>query len=86
MFRAIEEQNVRLGNALDVDMKITLLQNFQSHQKIMRNGEGKYGLMIKVIVNATTEKITVTKRYMHLWKECLAMTNAQVQIMVTFCN
>ena len=38
--------DVRLGNALDVDLKITQSQNVPSHQKIMRNGEGKY-LLIK---------------------------------------
>ena len=32
----------------------------------------------KVIVHATTEKITMTIRYMHIWHECLVMTNAKV--------
>ena len=41
MLQTIDERNVRLGNALDLDLKITLLQNFQHHQKIMRNGESK---------------------------------------------
>ena len=34
-------QNVRLGNALDVDLKITLSQNVPSQQNIMRNGDSK---------------------------------------------
>ena len=37
MLRTIDEQNVRLRNSLDVDLKITLLQIFQSHQKIIKN-------------------------------------------------
>ena len=51
---------------LDVDLKITLLQNVQIHQSKMRNVEIKYVLMKKVIVHATTARITVTKRYMHI--------------------
>ena len=86
MLRTIDERNVRFGNALDVDLKITLSQNVQSHQKIMKNGEIKYILMKKVIVRATTEKITVTKRYMHLWHVCLAMKNVLVNILVTVRN
>ena len=38
-------RNVHLGNILDVDLKITRSKNVPSHQKIMRNGEGKYFLM-----------------------------------------
>ena len=34
MFQTIHEGNIRLGNALDVDLRITQLQNFLSHQKI----------------------------------------------------
>ena len=55
--------NVRLGSALDVDLKITWLQNVPSHQKIIRNVEGKYVLMKKVIVHATTAKITMNIRH-----------------------
>ena len=40
----------------------------------------------KVIMHATIEKITVTKRYMHLWNECIAMTNVQVKVFVKVCN
>ena len=83
VLRIIDEQNRHLENALDVDLKITLLQNFQSHQKIMRNGKSKYFLMIKLIVHVTTAKITVTKRYMHLWHACMEMTNILVEILVT---
>ena len=52
----------------------------------MRDGESKYVLMKKLIVHATTEKIKVTKRYMHLWHACLVMTNALVDILVTVHN
>ena len=55
-------------------------------QKVMKNGKSNYFLIKKVIVHATTAKIIVTKRYMHLWQVCLAMTNVQVKIMVTFSN
>ena len=40
----------------------------------------------KGIVHATTEKITMTRRYTHLWHVCLAMANVQVKIMVTVRN
>ena len=86
MFRTIDEQNVRLGNALDVDLKIICSQNVQSHQKMMRNGESKYILMKKVIVHSTTTKITVTERYMHLWHVCLAMMNVVAEVFVTVRN
>ena len=69
-----------------VDLKITLSQNVPSHHKIMINGEGKYVLMKRVIMHATTAKITMTIRYMHLWHICLAMTNVQVKSMVTVRN
>ena len=61
-------------------------KNIRSHQKISRNGESKYGLMKKAIVNATTAKITMTKRYIHLWHICLVMTNVLVEILVTVSN
>ena len=86
MIRKIDKQNGHLKNALDVDLNITYLQNVQIHQKIMRNGESKYFLMKKVIVHATTAKITVTKGYMHLWKKCMAMTNVLVKCMATVSN
>ena len=34
----------------------------------------------KVIVHATTAKIIVTARYMHLWHEYLAMTNGKIMV------
>ena len=37
-------------------------------------------------MHATMEKIIVTERFMHLWQECLAMTNVQVKILVTVRN
>ena len=86
MFHLTENRNIRLRNALDVDLKITLSQNVPSHQKIMRNGEGKYVLIKKVIVHAATAKIAMTIRYTHLWHECLAMKNAKVKRMVTVRN
>ena len=86
MFHLTGIRNVRLGKALDVDLNITLSQNVPSHQKIMRNVEGKYVLIGKVIVHAKTAKITMTIRYTHLWHECLTMTNAKVKSMVTVCN
>ena len=45
MFHLTEIWNVRLGNALDLDLKITCSKNVPSHQKRMRNGEGEYVLM-----------------------------------------
>ena len=70
MFHPIEKWNGRLRNALDVYLKITWSQNVQS----------KYVLMKKVIVHATLAKMIVTARYMHLWHECLAMTNKKFMV------
>ena len=70
MFHPKDKWNIHLGNALDVDMKITLSQNVQS----------KNGLMKKVIVHATMAKIRVTEIFMHLWHECLAMTNGKIMV------
>ena len=39
VIRITDEGNVRLGNDLDVDLKITQMQNVQSHQNMMRNSE-----------------------------------------------
>ena len=86
IFHRIDNWNVRLVNALDVDLKITFLQNFQNHQNIMKNGKSKYVLMKRVIVHVTTAKITVTKIYMHIWHVCLTRTNVQVKIIVTVYN
>ena len=47
---------------------------------------GKYVLMKKVIVHATSTKIMMTIRYTHLWHECLSITSVQVKNMVTVCN
>ena len=38
MFHPIDKWNVRLGNALDVDLKITWSQNVQSKYVLMKNG------------------------------------------------
>ena len=43
-------------------------------------------LMKKVIVHATKAKITMTKRFMHIWHACLVMTNVLVGILVTVSN
>ena len=43
-------------------------------------------LLKKIIVHAKTNKITVTKIYIHLWNICLVMTNVLVEILVTVCN
>ena len=34
----------------------------------------------KIIMHATTEKMIVTARYMHIWHECLATTNGKFMI------
>ena len=78
MFHLKEIRNVRLRNALDVDLNRTLSQNDPSHKKIMRNGKIKDVVMKNVIMHATTEKVTMTIIYMHLWHECLAMTNEKI--------
>ena len=80
------EWNLRLRNVLDVDLKIIELQNIRRHQMILRNGESKYVVMKKVIVNATTGEITLTKRYMHLWHVFLIMMNVIVETLVTVSN
>ena len=36
--------------------------------------------MKKLIVHATTTRIIVTARYMHLWHGCLAMTNGKIMV------
>ena len=47
---------------------------------MIANFQSKYVLMKKVIVHATTAKIIVTARYMHLWHECLEMTNGKIMV------
>ena len=86
MLQTIDKRNGHLKNALDVDLKITSLQNVQSHQKIKINGESKYVLMKILIVHAKTAKITMTKRYVHIWHVCLVMMNVLVEILVTVRN
>ena len=81
-----DKRNGHPENVLDVDMKTTYLKMFQIHQKIIRNGENKTVLMKKVIVHATTAKITAAKRYMNLWHVFLVMTNVLVGISVTVHN
>ena len=86
VFHLTEIRNVRLGNVIYADLKITLLQNVPSHQKIMRNDASQYVLMKKLIVHATTAKMKMTIRYTHLWHEFLVMTNTKVKTMVTVYN
>ena len=86
MFHPIDIWNVRLGNALYVDLKITRSQDVPRHLKIIRNGESKYVSTKKLIVHAKMVKIMMTIRYTHLWHECLAMTNVKVKSMVTVRN
>ena len=40
----------------------------------------------KLIVHTKTEKITVTKRYIHIWHVYLVMKNVLVEILVTVRN
>ena len=42
------KRNVNIGENIYVDLKITKLQNFWSHQNRMRNGKSKYILMKNV--------------------------------------
>ena len=82
----LDKHNGRLETFLDVYLKITSLKNVQSHIKRTRNGKSRYIVVKNVIVHVTTSKITVTKRYMHLWHVCLVMTNVLVESLVTTCN
>ena len=52
------------GSSEDTDKYIEVAD--RHHQNIMRNGEVKYVLMERLIVHATTAKITMTIRYRHL--------------------
>ena len=81
-----DERNGHLENVLDVDLKITSLQNVQRNQNRTRNGIIKYFLMKKVIVYVTTAKKTENKIYMHLWHAYLVLTNVLVEILVTVHN
>ena len=83
MIRITDVQNVRLTNVLYADLMIIWLKNVRRHLKRVRNGESKYVLMKEAIVqqrnNATTEKMSTTKRYMHICHVCLIMTNFMVE-------
>ena len=63
-----------------------MIAKYPKPPKIMKNGEIKYVLKRNVIVHATEAKITVIKRYMHLWHVCLKMTNVLVKFLVTVRN
>ena len=69
-FHPIDKWNLRLRNALDMDLKIILSQNVKS----------KYALMKNLIVHVTTGKIIATARYMHLWHEYIATTNGKIMV------
>ena len=86
VIRSTDKRNGCLENILDVDLKITSLQNVQIHQRKMINGEIKYVLMKKVILHAETVRITMNKKCMHIWHVCLVMTNILVEILVTVRN
>ena len=43
-----------------------MIAKFPKPPKILKNGEGKYVLLKKLIVHTTTAKTTVTKIHMHL--------------------
>ena len=51
-----------------------------SEDHMISNVQSKYVIMKRVIVHATTAKIIVTARYMHLWHEYLAMTNGKIMV------
>ena len=86
VFHLTEIWNVLFGNVIDVDLKIILSQNIPIHLKTARNDVSQYVLMKKVIVHATTAKMTMTIRYTHLWQECIVMTNEKVESMATARN
>ena len=70
MFHPIDKWNIHFGNALDVDMKTTW---FAKCPKQVCFNEEK-------IVHATTAKIIVTARYMHIWHECIEMTDGKIMV------
>ena len=59
-------QIVQLGSALDADLKIILLQNVPSHLKTVRKDASLTNLRKKLIVHATTARMTMTLKYTHL--------------------
>ena len=63
-----------------------MIAKFPKPAKDNEKRRNQVHLMKKVIVHATTAKITVTKRYMHLWHLCMAMTNVLVIVFVTVHN
>ena len=40
----------------------------------------------RVIVHVTTEMMTMTLKYTHIWHKCLMMTNAKIKIMAIVRN
>ena len=83
-------QRARLEKDLDADLRIISLLNFKSHLNIIISGKSKYVLMNEVTVhrrkNAATAKITMIKRYMHLWHVCLIMMNFLEGMLVIVFN
>ena len=63
-----------------------LIAKFPKPPKENEKRQKQVLLMNKAIVHATTERITVTKIYMHLGHACLVMTNVPVEILVTVQN
>ena len=66
------------------------MKNVQSHLKHERMKKSNYVSLKDVIVNlrknTKTAKITMNKRYVHIWHVCLIMANAIVGISVTVHN
>ena len=63
-----------------------LIAPFTKPQKENEKSQKQVHFNEKVIMHATTAKITVTKKYMHLWHACLVMTNVLLEIFVTVHN
>ena len=57
---------VRLGNALDADMKIISLKNVSIHLKTVRKDSSLTKLSKRAIVQKTTAMMTMTLKYTHL--------------------
>ena len=77
-----DKQNVCLANSLDVDLNITSSKTVQNNLKIIRNTARIMYVLKNKKVHATTAKILMTKRYTHIWHECLLMTNVLEEILV----
>ena len=77
---------VQLGNVIDADLKIILLQNVPSHLKTAKINASRKNLRKKAIVRKTIATMTMTLKYTHLWHECLMMTSGKTKIMAIVRN